>query len=72
MVATDIQIMHNIKLCNSCVCSREIIYMFSVSQLFGHVKNFTKGILSDIVNVIKVKLCMMVLHIELYCSLLFQ
>ena len=40
--------------------------MFSFSRKSGHVENFDTGILSDTVKVINVKLCMMVLHIELY------
>ena len=45
--------------------SREIM-MFLVSQVSGLVENFKIGIFSDIINVINVKLCMMVLLIELY------
>ena len=47
-------------------CSREILYMFLVSQVSGLVEKFNIGIFSDTINVINVKLCMMVLHIELY------
>ena len=32
----------------------------------GHVENFDNGIFSHTINVINVKLCVMVLHIELY------
>ena len=37
-----------------------------VSQMSGLVKNFNIGIFLDTINVINAKLCMMVLHIELY------
>ena len=47
--------------CNSGVYSREMINMLFVCQVSGLVKNFNIGII-----VINVKLCMMVLHIELY------
>ena len=40
--------------------------LFSVGQLSGFVRNFNIGIYSDTVNVINVKLCMMILLIELY------
>ena len=40
--------------------------MFFASQLSGLVENFNTGIFSEKINVINVKLCMMVLHIELY------
>ena len=48
--------------------SREIINMFWLGQVPGLVKNFNTGIFSDTINVIKVKLCVMllVLLIELY------
>ena len=52
--------------CVTGVCSREIIYMFLVSQVSGFVENFNIEIFSDTINVINVKLCMMVLHVELY------
>ena len=42
MIAAYIQkIMHN--MCDSDVCSREIIYMFLVSQVFWHIENFNIG-----------------------------
>ena len=42
--------------------------MFLVRQLSGHIKNFNIGIFSDTINIIDVRLCMVVLHIELhYC-----
>ena len=53
------------KLCDSVVCSREIIYMFLVSQASGLVENFNTEIFSDTINIINVKLCIMVLHNEL-------
>ena len=54
------------ELCNSDVRSREIMYMFLVSQVSGLVENFNTGIFSDTKNVINVKLCNRVLHIKLY------
>ena len=59
--------MHN-TICVNLVCiqlSMEIIYMFFVSQVSWLVENFHIRICSDTVNVINVKLCMMVLLIEL-------
>ena len=46
--------------------SREIINMFFISQVSGLAQNFDMGIYSHTVNVINVKLCMMVLLLELY------
>ena len=46
--------------------SREIITIFFVSYMSRLVENFNIGISSDTINVISVKLCMMVLPIELY------
>ena len=41
--------------------------MSLVAQVSGLVKNFHIGIFSDTINyVIKVKFCMIVLHVELY------
>ena len=40
--------------------------MFCIGQVFGLVANFNIGIYSDTIKVINVKLCMMVLLIELY------
>ena len=52
---------------NSSMCSREIIYVFVVSQMSELFENSNIGIFfSDTINVIDVKFCMMVLHIELY------
>ena len=51
--------------CVTGVYSREIINMFFVSQVSGLVESFDTGIFSDTINVINVKLCMMVLFIEL-------
>ena len=59
------KIMHNI-ICVTGVYSREIISMFLVGQMSWHVKNFNIGIFSDTINVINVKLCMMILLMELY------
>ena len=39
------------ELCNSDVCSMEIIYMFLVSQVSGLIKNFNIGIFSDTINI---------------------
>ena len=44
--------------------------MFLVSQVSGLVENFNIGIFSDIGNVINVKLCMVILHIELYLDII--
>ena len=46
--------------------SRETVNMFLVSQVSGLVENFNMRVFSDTMNVINVKLCMMVLHTELY------
>ena len=46
--------------------SRERIYMFWVCQVSGLVENFNIGVFSDNINVVNVKLCMMILHTELY------
>ena len=54
------------ELCDTGVCSREIIYMFLVFQVSGLVQIFNVGIFADIINVINLKFCMLVLHIELY------
>ena len=40
--------------------------MFLVGQVSGLVGNFNIGILSDTINTIYVKLCMMVQSVELY------
>ena len=53
-------------LCNSGVCSREIVYMYLVSQVSGLVKKIAIGLFSDTMNVIDIKLWMVVLHIEVY------
>ena len=41
------------ELCNSGVCSREIIYMFLVVQVSGLAENFINGIFLDTINVKK-------------------
>ena len=47
--------------------------MILVSQVSGLVKNCKIGIISDVINVINVKLCMMVLLTELSMTLtIFQ
>ena len=56
--------MHN--MCDSGVCSREIINMFLVIQVSWLVENVNTGIYSDTINVINVKLCMVVVLTELY------
>ena len=48
------------------VYSREIINMFFVVQVSGLVEHFNIGICSDTINLTNVKLCTMVLLIELY------
>ena len=40
--------------------------MFLVSQVYGLVENLNMGILTDTINVINVRLCMMVLLIKCY------
>ena len=57
--------MHSM-ICVTGVYSTEIVNMFLVILVSRFVKNFNRGIYSDTVNVINVKLCMMVLLIELY------
>ena len=54
--------------CDAGVYSREIINMFLLSQVSGLVIRFNIGFYSDTVSVISIKLCMMVLFIELYLS----
>ena len=72
MVATYIKkIIYNMN-CMTGVGSREIIYMFLVGDVSGLVYNFNIGIFSDSMNVINVKLCMMVLHIELHLFVTFS
>ena len=44
----------------------EIIDVFFVGQVSGLVENFDIGIFSDTIDVINIKLCMLVLIIELY------
>ena len=46
--------------------SREMINMFLVSQVSGLVKRENTGVYSGAINVINVRLCMIVLLIELY------
>ena len=43
--------------------------MFLVGQVPGLVENFNIGTYSDTINVMKVKLCMIALFIELYLFL---
>ena len=61
-----LKIMHIIICANSGVYSRKIIYMFLVYRVYGLVENFNIGIFSSTINVIRVKLCVMVLLIDLY------
>ena len=49
-----------------CVYSREIIYKFLVDLMSWFVETFIIGIFSDTINVTNLKLCIMVLLIELY------
>ena len=42
------------------------LHVFGWSKMSGLVENFSIGIFSDAMNVINVRLCMMVLHIEIY------
>ena len=46
--------------------SRKIINIFSICEVSRLVENFNTGIDSDTINVINVKLCMIVILIELY------
>ena len=46
--------------------------MFMVGQVSGLAKNFNIWIFSDTINVIIVKLCMMLLCIEVYLLLHFH
>ena len=52
-------------LCDWCLFKGDI-KMFLGSQVSWLVETFNNRIFSDTINVIKVKLCMMVLFIELY------
>ena len=73
MVATYIKKDHaQYNLCDSVVYSREIINMVLFSQVSGLVENFKIGIFSDTRNVMNVKLCIMVLLIELYLFIPFS
>ena len=68
MVATYLKkIMHSV-ICvhKSDVYSMEIISVFFVDQVSWLVENFNIGIYLDTMNVVNVKLCLMVLLIELY------
>ena len=64
------KIMHNLIFVT--VYSKKIFNMFLVSEVSGLVKYFNTGIFSDTVNVIDIKLCMMVLLIELYLFVLLS
>ena len=46
--------------------------MFFISQLSWLVENFNIGVYSDTIDVINVKLCIMVLLIELYLFIPFS
>ena len=65
MVATYIKKITHSMNCLTGVCSREIIYIFLIGQVFWLVENNNIVIFSDTMNVINVTLCMVVLHIEL-------
>ena len=66
MVATYAKkIVHNM-ICVTCVHSVAIINMFFAGQVSGLGKNFNIVMLSDTMNMINVKLCMVVVLIELY------
>ena len=69
MVATYIKKLMHTMICDSGVWSREIINMYFVNQMSGLVRNFNIVIYSDTINVVNVKLCMMVILIELYLFL---
>ena len=53
-------------MCVTGVYVREIIKYFFIDQLFGLIENVNIGIYLDTIKAINVKLCMMVLLIELY------
>ena len=53
-------------MCDSGEYSREINSMFFVGQVSGLVENFSIGIYSNNINLINVKLCVMLLLIDLY------
>ena len=73
MAATYIEkVMHHMICCDCGVYSREIINIFLVGQVSGLVENFSIGIFSDTIYVINVKVCMMVLLIELYLFIPFS
>ena len=66
MVATYIKtIIHNMIFVTQ-VCTRGRYNMFFISQVSGLVENFNIRIFSDTINVVNIKLCIMVLLIELY------
>ena len=48
------------------------MYMFLVGQVTELVENFNTGIFSDAIKVNNVKICIMVLHIELYLFVTFS
>ena len=52
--------------CDAGAYSGEIIEMFFVCQVSRFVENFNTGIYSDTIHLINVKVCMMILLIELY------
>ena len=58
--------MHSM-ICVTGVYSRDIIIinMFFISQVSGLVKNFNIGIDPESINIVNIKLCMMILLIEL-------
>ena len=56
----------HIMICATGVFSREIISILSLVMYPGLFKTFSFRIYSDTITVINVKLCMMVLLIELY------
>ena len=70
MAATYIEkVMHHMICCDCGVYSREIINIFFIGQMSGHVKNFYIGMYSDTINV---KFCMVVLLIEFYLFILLS
>ena len=72
MIATYIkEIMHNMN-CVTGECSMEIIYMFMVVQVSWLVESFNMEIFSYTINVINVKLCVIVQHVELYLFIVFS
>ena len=66
MIATYIKKIMCSVICVTSVYSRKIISILFIGKVSGLFKTVNIGIHSDTINVINVKLCMVVLLIELY------